>query len=128
MELIKTIHISCVILSFGGFLLRGMWMLLSSAMLCNKWVKIVPHIIDTMLLLSAMFLVYLSGLSLFDNDWLLVKIIALVIYVLLGTLALKRGRTKRIKIMALVLSIITFLYILSVAVTKSVFGFISVVL
>jgi len=128
MDWIKTLHISCVILSFSGFVLRGIWMVFDSAMLGNKWVKIVPHIVDTILLISAFFLVYVLGLSIFDHDWLLAKIIALVVYVLLGTLALKRGKTKKIKMLALVLAIATFLYIVSVAVTKSVFGFISVVL
>jgi uncharacterized membrane protein SirB2 len=126
MEWIKTIHVSCVILSFSGFLLRGIWMMIDSAMLANKWVKIVPHIVDTMLLLSALLLVYLLGLSIPDHDWLLAKIIALVIYVLLGTVALKRGKTKKIKMMALILAMIIFLYIVSVAVTKSVFGFMSI--
>ena len=128
MELIKTLHVSCVILSFSGFFLRGIWMMLDSALLANRWVKILPHIVDTGLLLSAVFLVYSLRLSVFDHEWLWAKIIALVVYVLLGTVALKRGKTKKIKILALVLAIIIFLYIVSVAVTKSVFGFISFML
>jgi len=126
MEWIKTIHVSCVILSFSGFLLRGIWMFFDSAMLGNKWVKILPHIVDTMLLLSACYLVYILSLSIFDHDWLLAKIIALFIYILLGTVALKRGKTKTIKIMAFSLAMITFLYMVSVAITKSVLGFMSV--
>jgi len=126
MEWIKTVHVSCVILSISGFLLRGLWMILDSVLLANRWVKIFPHIIDTGLLLSAVFLVYSLKLSVFDHDWILAKIIALVIYVLLGTVALKRGKTKQIRMVALVLSIMTFLYIVSVALTKSVSGFMSV--
>jgi len=126
MEWVKAIHVSCVILSFSGFLLRGLWMMFDSALLGNKWVKIIPHIVDTTLLVSALFLVYALGISVFENDWLLAKIIALVVYVLLGTVALKRGKTKQIRMVALVLSIMTFLYIVSVALTKSVSGFISV--
>ena len=123
MEWIKAVHVSCVILSFSGFLLRGLWMMSDSVLLVNKWVKIIPHIVDTILLISALLLVYLLGLSVFEHDWLLAKIIALVVYVLLGTVALKRGKTKKIKIVALVLAMTTFLYIVSIAFTKSVFGF-----
>jgi len=126
MEWAKTIHVSCVVLSFSGFLLRGLWMMLDSTMLTKKWVKVVPHIVDTTLLLSAFFLVYLLDLSVLNHDWLLAKIIALIAYVLIGTVALKRGKTKKIKITALFLAMIVFLYIVSVAVTKSVIGFMSV--
>ena len=123
MQWIKFIHICCVVFSFSGFLLRGLWMLNDSPALNKKWVKVVPHIIDTTLLLSALGLVYILGLSVFENDWLLAKIIALVVYVFLGTIALKRGKTKKIKIAALLLAVTTFLYIVSVAIMKSIYGY-----
>jgi len=124
MEWIKTLHISCVILSFSGFFLRGIWMLFDSAMLANKWVKIVPHIVDSVLLLSALSMVYMQSLSILQNDWLLVKIAALLVYIVLGTIALKHGKTKKIRVIAWCSGLVVFLYIVSVALNKSVEGFV----
>lgn len=124
MEWIKTLHISCVFLSFSGFFLRGIWMLFDSAMLANKWVKIVPHIVDSVLLLSALSMVYMQSLSILQNDWLLVKIAALLVYILLGMIALKCGKTKQIKVIAWCSGLVVFLYIVSVALNKSVEGFV----
>lgn len=120
---IKTIHLAAVLLSFCGFVLRAGWMLADSPMLSKRWVKVLPHIIDTVLLLSALVLVYLMSLPLLQTDWLLAKIIALLMYIVLGTLALKRARTKLQRLMFALLAILVFLYIVSVAISKSVYGF-----
>ena len=124
MDWIKTLHISCVILSFSGFLLRGIWMMLNSVMLANKWVKIVPHIVDSLLLLSALSMVYIQSISILQHDWLLAKIAALLIYIVLGVIALKHGKTKQIRVVAWCSGLVVFLYIVSVALNKSVEGFI----
>lgn len=120
---IKTIHLAAVLLSFCGFVLRAGWMLADSPMLGKRWVKVLPHIIDTVLLLSALVLVYLMSLPLLQTDWLLAKIIALLVYIVLGTMALKRARTKLQRLMFSLLAILVFLYIVSVAMSKSVTGF-----
>lgn len=124
---IKTMHLAAVLLSFSGFVLRAGWMLADSPMLGKRWVKVLPHIIDTVLLLSALVLVYLMSLPLLQSDWLLAKIIALLVYIVLGTMALKRGRTKLQRLMFAVLAILVFLYIVSVAMSKSVYGFIALI-
>jgi len=123
MEWIKSIHISCVILSFSSFFLRGIWMLFSSSMLHRKWVKTVPHVFDATLLLSALLMLYILKWSVLDYQWLQVKIAALLVYIGLGMLALKPGRPKRIKFLAWLSAMLVFLYIVSVATTKSVYGF-----
>lgn len=122
MQWLKLLHISCVIVSFSGFLMRGIWMINDSALLHKKWVKIFPHIIDSLLLISALLLVYVSALSVIENNWLIAKMGALIIYIFLGTVALKRGKTKKIKVLAFVLAIFVYLYIVSIALTKSVSG------
>jgi uncharacterized membrane protein SirB2 len=123
MQWIKTIHLAAVLLSFCGFVLRTGWMLADSPMLSKRWVKVLPHIIDTVLLISALVLVYLMSLPLLQSDWLLAKIIALLVYIVLGTMALKRARTKAQRLLFSVLAILVFLYIVSVALSKSVYGF-----
>ena len=120
---IKTIHLAAVLLSFCGFVLRAGWMLADSPMLSKRWVKVLPHIIDTVLLISALVLVYLMSLPLLQTDWLLAKVIALLVYIGFGTLTLKKARTKAQRLMFSVLALVVFLYIVSVAMSKSAYGF-----
>ena len=116
---IKTLHIGAAILTISGFMLRGCWMLVESPQLDRKIVRIVPHIVDTVFLATGLWLIWELRLPLFDHPWLLAKLIALVAYVGFGTIALRRGRTRRVRIVALVLALTTFAYITGAALTKS---------
>jgi uncharacterized membrane protein SirB2 len=116
---LKIIHVCVALLTIGGFLLRGYWMLADERKLQQRWVRILPHIVDTVFLLAGIGLVMTLRLQVMQNDWLLMKIAALVVYVVLGTIALKRGATRRIRITALILAVLTFAYIAGVALTKS---------
>ena len=118
-EVIKSIHIVTAILSISGFILRGIWMMKSSYALQNMWVKILPHINDTILLVSAIALSILSTQYPGTTLWINVKIVALIVYIVLGTIALKRGPTLKIRIVAWCLAILVFIYILAVANTKT---------
>lgn len=118
-SLIKTIHVTSVVLSISGFMLRGYWMMTASPLLQSKPVKVLPHIIDTTLLVSALLMVYMSAQYPFVQSWLTVKVFALLAYIILGTIALKRGKTRQIRIMAWLLSILIFAYIVLVALTRS---------
>ena len=121
--MIKSIHLVTVAGSILFFILRYVWMLFESPMLQKKWVKIFPHIVDTLLLISAIILaVQISQYPLVDG-WLTAKVFALLLYIVLGSIALKRGKTKGIRIVAGVLAISTFAYMISVAVSKSILGF-----
>lgn len=93
-------------------------MLVESDMLQRRWVKVVPHIVDTLLLTSALIMVSWSGQYPFVQSWLTAKVIALIVYIALGTIALKRGKTKVMRSGALLAAIVTFAYIVSVALTK----------
>ncbi len=117
--ILKNIHLTCIALTFILFSVRGFWMLTNSTKLQQKWVKIAPHIIDTCLLLSAISLAALLQISPLVHGWLMAKIIGLIVYIVLGTIALKRGKTKQVRATALVLALLTFGYIVKVALTKS---------
>lgn len=120
---IKHLHMGCAALSITLFLLRGGWMLQGSAMLQQRWVRIAPHLVDTVLLGSAITLAVLSGQYPFAQPWLGAKVIALLLYIVLGTIALKRGRTRRMRALAFGAAILTFAYIVAVAVTRQVLPF-----
>ena len=116
---IKMIHLGSMLLSISGFILRGYWMLIDSPLLQTKPAKILPHIIDTLLLASALLMVYMSAQYPFVQSWLTVKVIALIAYIVLGTIALKRGKTRQVRIIAWILSVLVFAYIVLVALTRS---------
>lgn len=120
--IIKTIHLSCIVLSFSGFFIRGIWMLQGSARLRQRWVKTAPHIIDTLLLASAIMLAVQMRISPLVHAWLMAKIIALLVYIGAGMVALRFGRSRNERLGAWVFGLLTFLYIVSVALTKSVLG------
>lgn len=118
---IKLVHAGAAALSIGLFALRGAWMLRSPQRLQRRWVRIGPQVIDTVLLASALWLAWQLGAD-GTRGWLWAKVIALCAYIALGTVALKRGRTRRVRIVAFAAALATFGYILSVAVTKSPLG------
>ncbi|WP_263772277.1 SirB2 family protein [Propionivibrio soli] len=119
---LRHIHITCVILSGTGFFIRGLGMLADSPWLNRRWVRIVPHIVDTVLLGSAIWLALLTHQYPLALDWLTAKVIALVVYVILGAMALRRGRTKSARAGYFVAALLTFGYIVSVALTRSPLG------
>ncbi len=94
-------------------------MLRESPLLHRRWVKIAPHIVDTVLLISAIVLAVQIAQYPFVNGWLTAKVIGLLLYIILGTLAIKRGKTKSVKTLAFFSAIIVFFYIVLVAVTKN---------
>ncbi len=116
---LKLIHIGTAILTISGFALRGFWMLVESPHLDRRLVRTAPHIIDTVFLLSGVGLIWTLNLPVLNQPWLLTKFAALIAYILLGTIALKRGKTRRIRITALTLALTTFAYIAGVAMSKS---------
>ncbi len=117
---LRSLHIATVQLTLILFLLRGFWMLTESPRLKARWVSVVPHINDTLLLTAAIAMLVVAGLNPLEHPWLLAKILGLLAYIGLGTLALKRGKTKAIRIKALLAALAMFGYILAVAITKQV--------
>jgi uncharacterized membrane protein SirB2 len=116
---LKHFHMSCAALSGSFFFVRGMWMLRGSALLQARWVRVAPHLIDTALLASALALAMWSGQYPFVQPWLTAKVVALLAYIVLGTVALKRGPTRASRALAFALAMLTFAYIVAVAISKS---------
>ena len=117
--LIKSLHMITAIATISGFVLRGYWMMTESEKLQLKVVRIAPHIIDTIFLLSGIALVSILSLNALSSPWLLAKFAGLIAYILLGVIAIKRGPTLQIRIIAFVAAIAVFAYIIGVAVSKS---------
>ena len=116
---IKMIHVGSVIISYLLFSLRSMWMMQDSARLKQRWVKIAPHIVDTVLLTSAIALAILIRQDPIHDSWLSAKVLGLLTYIALGMMALRFGKTRKTKISASVAAQLVFIYIVLVAVTKN---------
>lgn len=119
MGIIKSVHIFCAVISIGGFIGRGVLMIKGSPRLSARWLKITPHVNDTLLLVTAILLASQWGWSALQMPWLQAKIIALLVYIVLGTLALRPGRSRSVRIMSWLAAITTFAYIVLVAITRN---------
>ena len=117
--LLKSIHVICAAVTISGFVLRGFWMLVDSPLLAHKVTRIAPHIVDTLFLLSGIFMLVIAAMNPFAQPWLLAKFIALIAYILLGTVAIRRGRTKNIRAVAFVAAIAVFGYVIGVGMARS---------
>ena len=122
MGILKTLHVTFAALSLAGFFIRGIWMLKDSPLLTRRWVKISPQVVDTVLLVSAIALAVQMRFSPMAQPWLMAKIIALLVYIGVGLVALRFGGTKRIRLAAWLFGLLIFLYIVSVAMSKSALG------
>ena len=116
---LKIIHMSAAVLTISGFMLRGFWMMRGSALLQQPVTRIAPHIVDTLFLLTGVALVWLLGLNVFAQPWLLAKFAGLIVYIVLGTIAIKRGSTPQVRSIAFAAALAVFAYIAGVAMSKS---------
>lgn len=117
--LLKMIHVSSVVISYSLFFLRGIWLMQDSNNLRYRWVKVLPHVIDTILLTSAIALAILIQQDPLNNAWLTAKVIGLLIYILLGMIAIRFGKTKKTRIAAWIGAQCVFIYIVLVALSKN---------
>jgi uncharacterized membrane protein SirB2 len=113
--LLKHIHVSCAVISITLFFLRGIWSFMGSSIMRQRWLKIVPHFVDTALLVSALALAYTIDQYPFLDGWLTAKFFGLVLFILLGTIALKYGKTKTVRVSAWFAALAVFAYIVLVA-------------
>lgn len=115
---IKAIHITTAGISISLFMLRGYWRLQDAAHLRARWVRIVPHVNDTLLLASAVALAIVTQQYPGAQSWLTAKVIGLLVYIGLGMVALRFARGRPAQIGAGLAAIAVFAYIIAVAVTR----------
>ncbi len=112
---LRHVHITCAILTITLFALRGGLMLADSSWLQSRVLKTLPHVVDTVLLTSALMLTTVIHQYPFTTGWLTTKVLLLVAYIVLGHYALKRGRTKTIRTIAFVVALLVLGFLVSVA-------------
>ncbi|MGE0797208.1 MAG: SirB2 family protein [Lautropia sp.] len=123
---VKLIHQGAVALSLTGFLVRGAAALADAAWVRSRAARTLPHIVDTVLLASAVVLAWMLRLHPGNAPWILAKLIGLVVYIALGIVALRAGGSWPVRATALLAALATAGWIVSVAVTKSPLGLFAV--
>lgn len=116
---LKLVHQGSAILSIAGFAIRGGLMMVHPALLHRRWMRSWPHLIDTLLLVSGIWMAVNLHFTPGNSPWLTAKIVALLVYIGLGFVALRLGRTRRIRILAFITALLCFGYIVQVALTRS---------
>ncbi|TDO15244.1 putative membrane protein SirB2 [Halomonas ventosae] len=117
--LIKQLHVTAASLSILFFMLRAWWSVREIPLLQRRWVKVLPHLIDSTLLALGVTLMVMLSLWPHQHPWLAAKLIALLAYIGLGTVAIKRGRTPRARAIAALAAVLTFAYMLGAAIRHS---------
>ncbi len=119
--MIKMFHITAAYLSVTLFVVRAVWAFTSPEMLQQKWVRIVPHVLDTLLLLLGVALALNLAVSPFSG-WLAAKMIGLLCYIGFGVVTL-RASTRPLKLAGLCGALFSVLYIIAVAYTRQAVPF-----
>ncbi len=116
--LLKLVHVSCVAASYTFFFVRGIWMMRESPLLRARWVRVLPHVVDSLLLASAITMAAMLRQYPFVAGWLTAKVLALFCYIALGVVALGRGSTRTVRIAAWIAAQVVFFYIVAVAISR----------
>ena len=116
---LKAVHTVAAVATISGFVLRGWWMMTESQLLQHRLTRTLPHVNDALLFLAGIGMLWVLHLNPFTQTWLLAKFAGLVVYILLGTIALKRGRTREIRTIAFIASIAVFAWVTGIALAKS---------
>jgi len=119
---VKYVHVVSVVLSLAGFFLRGILMMRDTPLLAARWVRVLPHINDTVLLIAALTLAAMSDQYPFVVDWVTAKVFGIIAYIILGALALREASTRRLRIACWLASMAVFGWIVSVALTRQPLG------
>ena len=116
---LKLLHVTLATVSIAGFLLRAWWSIHESALLQTRLARTLPHIVDTLFLLAGIGMIVSASLPVAELTWLHANFAGLILYILAGTIAIKRGRTREIRVMATVLAVGLFAWVVGISVRKS---------
>src|SRR5699024_490333 len=116
----KHLHTSFAALSIIFFIIRAYWSVLELDCLQNTFVRVAPHIIDTLFLLSGLAMAFTIG---FNHPWIIANIIGLIAYIYVSIFAIRRGRTPQIRLLSATIALLIYCYIVITVLNKSVLSF-----
>lgn len=113
--MLKQLHVAFALLTACSFCLRAVWMLSRSPHRHGSVWRWLPHVVDALLFATGLTMAIGLSISPLSHPWLAVKLLAIVVYIVIGSVALKRGRSHGQRVVALVLSLLVLVYIFAVA-------------
>jgi len=117
--LLKYTHVTTATLSALLFLLRWVWSVTGSPHLQRPWTRVLPHVNDSLLFASGLSMALTLRQYPFVQPWLTAKFLALLGYIVLGSIAIKRGRTRRRRLWSGIVALLCLGYLISVALSRS---------
>lgn len=122
---LRAVHITCAILTIALFVFRGLLMLAGSPLQQNPVLRWTPVAVDTVLLTSALMLMTIIHQYPFTTAWLTIKVGLLLVYIVLGSLALRRGRTRQVRVAAFIGALAAVGFLVTVARSHQPLGFLA---
>ena len=116
---LRAVHVGCAGISIGLFALRGAMQLRGIDWRRWRWLRVAPHLNDTLLLTAAITMAVMSAQYPLVQAWLTAKVLALCVYVGLGSVALRRDVSTRKRLVAFAAAMVSVGYIVAVALTRS---------
>jgi len=117
--LLKHAHVTVATITALLFLLRWIWSVAGSSQLQRPWTRVLPHINDSLLFASGLSMALILHQYPFMQPWLTAKFLAVLGYILLGSIAIKRGRTRRQRLWTGIAASLCLGYVVSVALSRS---------
>lgn len=122
-DLLRNLHMGLALISIGGFILRFAWKQTESAIFEHKLTRILPHVVDSLFLIAGIWLAANIAQYPFRDPWMTSKVMGLLAYIVLGSLALKRAKARFSQSLAFAGALLCFAWIGSVARSKNAWGF-----
>lgn len=116
MSALKLIHLTTVTITISLFVIRGLGLFMDAGLMSRKWVRIVPHINDTILLISGIWLAIQIEQYPLVHGWLTAKLLALLVYIGTGLAVFRFARNRRQQVGSWIVAILVFGYMLGVAI------------
>lgn len=120
--ILKYIHIVCAAASFALFFIRGIWAIRAYPSVQEPWARALPHIIDGLLVCSAVAMFYISFPTAWGGAWMIVKFVLIGVYAALATYVLRFAKGKSLRLAVWGAALLLFLYITSIAVLHNPAG------
>lgn len=124
LSLVKHLHMLCAAATAALFIVRGLWMFNESPLLRRRWTRIVPPVVDTILLLTGIYMAVQIRQYPFVDAWITAKLLAVLVYIVFGITAF-RARSMRLRATFWCLALATFGYVVLVARSKDPMPFVA---
>jgi uncharacterized membrane protein SirB2 len=123
MELVKIIHVLCAVLTGISFFVRGVWMMHDDPRFQARLTRIFPHVVDTILLLTGVWMALYWQWQPVDHPWLLAKLLFLLLYIGFGLMAFRFATAREWRFVFWGLALLVLLHIYGFALSKNLLYF-----